>query len=112
MPEDTKSYTYTNPAYFDGTPYEAAERAVRQAGMFAGVALKALEAADVLVRNAEMQRAVVNDENATQVALDWPSKGLGARITQLKGALGLAIKGLASAAEYAGFDPQHPPKED
>lgn len=57
MPSKTQtSFTYTDPRYFDGDPYVAAGKAVDQTRAIAALLLRAINDAEVLARNAQLQR--------------------------------------------------------
>ena len=58
------SFVLADPRRMDGTPYQVAERAIRQVAAAAIRLSEALDAADVMARNAELERTTALDPEA------------------------------------------------
>jgi hypothetical protein len=98
------TFVVTDPRTFDGDPYEVAERAIRQAAAVNTILLDCLEKANLMARNAEMERNLHNDEDPR--AGEWETTPQGARIQGLITAANNTEKTLNLLARAAGFDPR------
>lgn len=95
-----QSFVVTDPRTFDGDTFEVAERAVRQAHALAGVLRKAVEDAEIMARNAEMDRQPEPDAKA------WPASPQGRQFANVKAAMEREEKRLALLVQAAGFNPK------
>lgn len=72
-----------DPRYFDGDPYEVAERAVKQAAAVARILSDCLEGAELMARNAEMERNLVDSDDPK--ASEWETSPQGERFKSMAG---------------------------
>ncbi len=106
MPKSQTTYVYVDPRFLEGSPYEVAGKAIEQAERAAELLDTALTDANVLARNAELQRQL--DTTQTCSAERWDA-GLQARIlTGFKAALAEHGTKLSAAKRAASFDPATP----
>lgn len=103
-----RTYTYTDPRYIDGDPFEVARAAVEQAGKLTGLAAKAVEDANVMARNAEMERRLYRDEDPN--AEGWPDTAHGRQFAWTHEELAKASRRLRVLRDAVSFNPRHPPK--
>lgn len=109
MPETQTTHTYTDPRYLDGDPFEVAAKAVRQATDAAALLQRALADANVMARNAEMERQLYRGEEPN--AADWPESPQGIRLAEAERAAVQVRAQLQVLERAVGFNPRHPPKE-
>ena len=102
------SFVLADPRRMDGTPYQVAERAIRQVAAAARRLSEALDAADVMARNAELERqAALDDETDLKVtAMGWPTSAQGAKLRTAQRTLEDVSDVLASVAVAASWDPK------
>lgn len=108
MPDLTQTFTVADPRTFDGDPYEVAFRACHQASAIAGILVKSIEDANVMARNAEMERNLIDSDDPK--AGDWDQSPQGRRFEELSVQVDnvrLALEALAKASSY---NPKKPPK--
>lgn len=93
---------------FDGDPYEVAGQAVAMADGILQVGERAIEVANLMARNAEMERNMALGQ--PPAGDEWPNTpqgklwtGVEQRVEELR----KRLRTLKAAAEY---DPKHPPK--
>lgn len=109
---NTRTFALTDPRDFDGSPYQAAERAVQQAGALALLLVEAIEDAEVLARNAEMERTFSTDYDLPEVAAGWPRSAQGARYATAKVRGEQIVRDLSLLRRAAAFDPNAPIDDD
>ena len=118
MAESTTTFTYYDPSrYFDGTPYEAAGKAVDQTRAVLWLLDRALSDTSVQVRNAYMSRRLDTGEDDPG-AIQWEDSPEARALRLIDSKIGgvsealaeleLKLKAVQMAASY---DPKHPPKE-
>lgn len=102
------SFILADPRRMDGTPYQVAERAIRQVAAAARRLADAIEAADVMARNAELERTTALDPEADlkPVAMNWPTSAQGAKLRTAQRTLEDVSDVLASVAVAASWDPK------
>lgn len=109
MTQITKTtFTITDPREFDGDAFQVAERAIQQAQALSALAEKALDAAEIMARNAELERALLLDKEASlmPVAAGWSESPQGRMIGQSREALVLAQNKLKVVAKAASYNPK------
>lgn len=101
-------FVLADPRQMDGTPYQVAERAIRQVADAAHRLSAALDAADVMARNAELERqaAIDPDTDLKQVAAGWPTSPQGRKLREADEALTQAAAKLELLAAAASWDPK------
>lgn len=109
MTETQTTYTYTDPRNFPGDPFEVASAALAQAAAAAKLLQKALDDANVMARNAEMERQLYRGEEPDAFA--WESSALGRKLAALGDETAAIQRGLVPIQRAAGFNPRNPPKE-
>jgi hypothetical protein len=57
----TKKFAIADPRFFEGDPYEVAQRAAQQASAVAGLLREAIDGAYLMVRNADLERQLALD---------------------------------------------------
>ena len=100
--------TFTDPRDFDGTPYEVAEAAVEQALGILGVLEQALDAANIMARNAHMERNIATGN--PPAGSDWPLTAEGLTwitVSELSDEMKRKLRVLGRAAV---FNPRQPGK--
>lgn len=102
---DTKHITIKDPREFDGTPFEVAERAVKQAQALAAMLNQAVDAAERMARNAEMERDLY--ATGTCDATAWPGTPQGVRWDAVKTNVLSTEKMLGVLAAAAAFNPRN-----
>lgn len=108
MTHDTQTIIVADPRTFDGNPYEVAYRACHQAAAIAGILQKSIADAEVMARNAEMERNLIDSEDPR--AADWDDSPQGKRFAELSGHAQRSAQVLETLARAASYDPKHPPK--
>lgn len=109
---NTRTFTLTDPRDFDGSPYQAAERAVQQAGALALLLAEAIEDAGILARNAEMERTFSTDAVLRDVAAGWLDSPQGRRYSDLVERTDKITRDLALLRRAAAYDPTAKADED
>lgn len=89
---------------FDGDPYEVAERAIRQARAVQEIYLHCLTGAELMARNAEMERNLYHSDDPK--AAEWEASPQGKRFQQLKDAAESHAKVLVLLEKAASFNPK------
>lgn len=105
---NTTTFTITDPREFDGDPFQVAERAIQQAQALAALAEKSLDAAEIMARNAELERSLLLDKEASlmPVAAGWPESPQGRMIDSAREALQTSQRKLKVVAKAAAFNPK------
>lgn len=104
-------FVLADPRQMDGTPYQVAERAIRQVADAALRLSEALDAADVMARNAELERQAALDPDADlgKTAARWPLSPQGRKLRDANDALMEAASKLLLTAQAASWDPKARP---
>lgn len=106
MSETQQTTTYTDPRFFDGDPFEVAFKAVRQAEEAVELSQRALDAAEVMARNAELERQLyVSDECD---ASTWPTSAQGRQYAIIRERVEKNRRILALLRQAAAFNPRKP----
>lgn len=102
------SFFLADPRRMDGTPYQVAERAILQIAAASRRLAEAIDAAAVMARNAELERAAALDPEADlkPVAMGWPNGPQGKLLREAENALVVAANKLELAAAAASWDPK------
>lgn len=100
-------YTYTDPRKLDGTPFEVARAAIQQTDAAVKLALRALDDAEVMARNAEMERNLLVGADAA--AELWGGGAYCRQFVMIRDALGMVVRRLAALKAAVSYDPKHPP---
>jgi hypothetical protein len=101
-----ETFTIADPADFDGTPYEVAERAVAQLEGLALILQEALEPAERMARNAEMTRRI--DLGQEPEGDRWPEMAMGRQWAKLADEVEFIGRRLSLMKRAAGFNPKAP----
>ena len=104
MAKEQTTFTITDPRYFEGTPYEVAERSCYQAAAIASHLQKAAVDAEIMARNAFMERNLSKGEPAG--AEDWDSTPEAKRHQSLQKGSEQVVKAYSTLALAAGFNPK------
>lgn len=103
----TTTFTYHDPSKnFDGTPYEAAGKAIAQTGNVVRLLQRSLKDTMVQVRNAYMQRNI--DLGDDPKAADWSGSGEQKLLAALMTVTERFLSKLAALHKSATFDPSDP----
>jgi hypothetical protein len=100
--------TYTDPRYFEGDPFEVADQAVAQAEAAVELSQKALADAEVMARNAELERQLYAKGKCD--AEGWPTSPQGRQYDTLGKLLDELRSRLGTLRRAACFNPRRPPK--
>lgn len=109
MTQNARNFTVADPRTFDGDPFEVADRAVRQTIALVQLALEAGEGANVMARNAEMERECQRGEDPDS-ALTWLDSPQGRQFNSVLGDLATVVTRLGILRKAAAFNPRNPPK--
>lgn len=109
MSQTQTTITYTDPRYLEGDPFEVASKAVAQAIGAVELAKRALDDAQVMARNAELERQLYAT-NACD-ASGWDESPQGKQYAKQDAALANVQKSLHLLRKAAAFNPRKPPKE-
>lgn len=108
MTHDPTEFVITDPRTFEGDPYEVAERAAAQVEALLSLTIGAIAPAELMARNAWMQRRI--DTSEAPEGTEWPESPEGKRWARLKAALAAERPGAKGLKLAAGFNPKRPPK--
>ncbi len=108
MSIEAKHYTVVDPRQLDGDPYEVAALAIEQAAALAGHYRHALEIADLMARNAEMERQLYFTGEARPEKYTEGPQGRKFRVLDMS--IANAQETLQTLAKAASFDPKNPPR--
>jgi hypothetical protein len=103
-----KNFSISDPRDFDGDPFEVAERAARQSLALVDLLTDSLASADVMARNAEMERQLLRAEDAD--APGWEGTPQGRQFKAAEQDVKNLRTRLGVLARAAGFNPRKPPK--
>lgn len=104
MPHDPITFTVTDPRGFDGDPYEVAQRATLQAQAVARVLATCLMTANLMARNAEMERQLSAGKEADASA--WEDSVPARMYARLHRDAKTIERALAALTKAAGFNPK------
>lgn len=110
---DNKTQTtivYTDPHYFDGDPYEVAEKAVRQAGKLSLLLDRALKDADNLARNAALERCK-DEPEMVAVAAEWEESPYARQFAWSRSEVQKIVRRLGVLSKAVSYNPKKPPRE-
>lgn len=99
-----KHFVVTDPRCFEGDPFEVAERAAEQAEALTRLAMQAADDANIMARNAELERQIIRDEELD--AAGWEDSPQGVRWKHITATLGELSKTMISLRRAAGFNPR------
>ena len=100
-----QKFAVADPATFEGTPYEVAERALRQARAIVKVAHSTLADSEVMVRNAQLSRNLVETPDEAR-ADEWPENIQARKLHAALEKLDEVSSELSTLARAAGYDPK------
>lgn len=104
MTHEPKTFTVVDPRSFDGDPFEVAERAAKQAEAVARVLSGTIETANIMARNAQMERNLIDGDDAA--ASEWDESLHGKRFAAQAEAAREIEKQLGILGKGAGFNPK------
>lgn len=105
----TKTVVVTDPREFDGDAYQVASRAIQQACALAGILKSALEPANLMARNAELERLMAigtQGDDLRAAANGWPDSAQGRQFTQMDEALCEIQARLIRLEKAVAYDPK------
>lgn len=108
MDKRVRQFVVGDPRDFDGDPFEVAERSLRQSAAVAAVMLESLKGARLMVRNAEMERQII--EHGECSAADFEDTAQARRLDDVSRSIAEAEKSLHMLARAAGYNPKKPVK--
>lgn len=100
-----RTITITNPAEYDGTPYEVAYRALAQVQGLAMLTRDALSGSEIMVRNAELSRNLYTTPDDAR-AEEWDGSVQKRKLDALHADLDRIVRELSNLSRAAGFDPR------
>lgn len=109
MSHEPKTFTITDPRLYDGDPFDVAQRACLQAAALARLLTQSLEGANVMARNAQMERELQAEDEPN--AAGWPDTAQGRRFAKLIQLSKEFEQVLALLAKASSYNPKKPPKE-
>lgn len=109
MPHQPTTFVVTDPREFDGDPYEVAERATLQAEALLNLTIQAVEDAEVMARNADLEQQM--DLGGQPDASLWADSAAGKRWKAVSERLTGVVPDLGVLRRFAAFNPKRPPKE-
>lgn len=101
-------FMFVDAREFDGNPYEVAEQAIAMVDGILQIAEKAVEVADLMARNAEMERNLVLKKPAA--GDEWPNTPQGVLWAGQARDLTEIRRKMVALRAAAAYDPKHPPK--
>lgn len=109
MTHDPKHFVVIDPRTIDGDPFEVADYACKQAEAISRILAHTLEGANIMARNAEMERNLMAGDDAK--ALEWEDGPQGKRYMALIEQTRKIENNVKLLARAASFNPKKPPKE-
>ncbi len=113
QPHDPLVFTITDPRTFDGDPYDVASRSITQVRGIVRVLQTSLTPAEVMMRNAQMERQLYHSDGDNARASDWETSAEGRQLTQVVEAVqvlaedaGEIERRLGALAKAAAYDPR------
>lgn len=107
----TEQFAVTDPRTFDGDPFEVAARACRQAEAVARILAQVAEGAELMARNAEMERNLIASGGEEAGASLWDGSPQARQFRKIIEEGREAEQRLKVLGKAAGFNPKRPPKE-
>ena len=108
MTHQPKQFTVADPRTFDGNPYEAGARALAQLRGIVRLAELSLPATEIMARNAELERQMVDGGDPD--ASSWPTSAQGNKFKRIAEHLAGISQQLSVLERAASYDPRHPPR--
>lgn len=108
MPAKPKHFTVIDARLMDGNPFEVVDRAVAQVVGLLEITSQAVEDAELMARNAELERQCQRGEELD--AVGWPVSPQGRRWATVANVLSQIAESTAVLRRAASFDPRNPPK--
>lgn len=108
MPTDPRHFTVVDPRTFDGNPFEVADRAVAQVIGLLEIIQGAIDDAELMARNAELERQCQRKEDLD--AVGWPDSAEGKRWAGVRSVTEQTTSAVQILKRAASFDPRNPPK--
>lgn len=102
----TDTIIYTDPRTIDGDPFEVAAAAVRQAQETIKLAKRALADAELMARNAELERQLLAGDEPSP--LGWPESAQGAAYARARHELSVMLPRLRTMEKAASYNPRKP----
>jgi len=111
--QDPLVFTVTDPRTFDGNPYDVAARSMTQVRGIVRVLQTALAPAEVMMRNAQMERQLYHSDGDNAKAHEWEDSPEGRQLKQVVEAVQLLAEDaseierrLGALAKAAAYDPK------
>ncbi len=111
--QDPLVFTVTDPRTFDGDPYDVAARAMTQVRGIVRVLQTALAPAEVMLRNAQMERQLYHSDGDNARASEWETSAEGRQLKHAVEAVQLIAEDvseiewrLGNLAKAAAYDPR------
>jgi len=111
--QDPLVFTVTDPRTFDGDPYDVAARAMTQVRGIVRVLQTALAPAEVMMRNAQMERQLYHSDGDNAKASEWEDSPEGRQLKQVVEAVQLLAEDaseierrLGNLAKAGAYDPR------
>lgn len=104
MTHEPKTFTVADPRSFDGDPFEVAERACKQPEAVARILSHVAETANLMARNAQMERNLLDGDDAK--ASDWDESIHGKRFAAACEKARQLEKEFRLLGQAAGFNPK------
>jgi hypothetical protein len=108
MPHEPLRFVVTDPRTFDGTAYEVAARACKQAEAVARILSQCVETSMIMGRNADMSRR--EEATGDPQAKEWEDSVYGRKFARLHQQSKQIERELSTLGAAISFDPKHPPK--
>lgn len=99
-----RTLTVADPATFEGTPYEVAERALRQVAAIVQIAEVELARSEVMVRNAELSRNLADTPDDARAG-EWDDSVQARAIRSISDELNATFRRLTTLSKAAAYDP-------
>lgn len=100
----TRTFSVADPRTFEGDPYEAASRGVKQLDGVLAVAEALFPATLKMARNADLERAFAYGQDPQ--GAEWPNTPVGKKYVAFEEQLAEMRKTLAVLAKAAAFNPK------
>lgn len=104
MTDRTKTFAIVDPRSFDGDPFEVGERSCEQVAAMIRLTLWCVEGANIMARNAEMERTLMEGDDAK--APDWEGSVQGRQWQAVKETLEKLEGTTKVLSKAASFNPK------
>jgi hypothetical protein len=108
MTQNIQRFTVVDPRAMDGNPYEVGARGIAQLRGILRIAELSLPAVELMARNAELERQMVDGDEPD--AISWPASPQGRKFERIKLDLARMSTELSVLERAAGYDPKNPPR--